>query len=367
MSTPCCESILIVDDQEENLRTVEGVLSIMGYQVSAAKSCRQALEVLEAKLPDIILLDVMMPETDGLATCRIIKADPRWVDIPVIFLSAADDKNLIVEALETGGVDYVTKPFNRAELVSRVRTQMTLKKASDQLRMLAEDKDEILGILAHDVKNSLAGMRMSAGLLKAHGDAMPERCAPLVDNILSATDRMLNFMKEFLANQHAEHLQMKRISVDLREMVKLQVSMHGPAAEAKEIQLISSLPPQSVMVHADSDGVAQILDNLLSNAIKFTPPSGKVSIELETPSAGMARCIVRDTGPGFTADDIAMMFRRYRRLSAQPTADEPSTGLGLSIVKRLADAMGGSVTLSQNLQQGAEFTVLLPLYHEEAI
>ena len=366
MSSHSQESILIVDDQEENLRIVEGVLSIMGYDVRLARSCRHALELLEVKIPDIILLDVMMPDMDGLATCRIIKADPRWVDTPVIFLSAADDKNLIVEALETGGVDYVTKPFNRAELVSRVRTQMTLKKASDQLRALAEDKDEILGILAHDVKNSLAGMRISAGLLKAHGEALPDRCIPLVDNILSATDRMLNFMKEFLANQHAEHLQMKKQPVDLREMVQVQVSMHRPAAEAKQISLHAALPPGQVMIEGDREGVSQILDNLLSNAIKFTPSSGQVVISLEGTTAGVAKCIVKDSGPGFTAEDKARMFRRYRRLSAQPTADEPSTGLGLSIVKRLADAMGGSVTLSPSSDPGAEFTVLLPAYSGEA-
>ncbi len=366
MTEPSRESILIVDDQEENLRIVEGVLSMMDYEVILAKSCQQALERLETRIPDLILLDVMMPEVDGLATCRIIKSDPRWVDTPVIFLSAADDKNLIVEALETGGVDYVTKPFNMAELVSRVRTQMTLKKASDQLRALAEDKDEILGILAHDVKNSLAGMRISAGLLRSYGEHMPDRCVPLVDNILSATDRMLNFMKEFLANQHAEHLQMKKQRVNLRQMVESLGNMHLPAAEAKQLSLSISLPEREVMVEADKEGVSQILDNLLSNAIKFTPSGGKVAVTLESPSAGAARLLVKDNGPGFTPEDRAKMFRRYGKLSAQPTAGEPSTGLGLSIVKRLAEAMSGSISLSQKTNHGAEFTVILPIHNGDA-
>jgi two-component system, sensor histidine kinase and response regulator len=234
MNIPRREMILIVDDQEENLRMVGNVLTMMSYEVSLAKSAEQAMQALSERSPDLILLDVMMPDTDGLTACRRIKAEPRWEAIPVIFLSAADDKNLIVQALETGGVDYVTKPFNMAELVSRVRTQLALKSANDQLRVLAEDKDEILGILTHDLKNSLAGMRLSAGLLQSRIGEMPPRCAPLVENIVNATERMLAFVKEFLANQHAEHLQMKKQAVNVIDVVSGLAATHQSAADAKK-------------------------------------------------------------------------------------------------------------------------------------
>jgi two-component system sensor histidine kinase/response regulator len=360
MNSPSREHILIVDDQEENLRMVGNVLTMMSYEVSLAKSATEAIQSLTERSPDLILLDVMMPETDGLVTCRRIKAEPRWEAIPVIFLSAADDKNLIVQALEAGGVDYVTKPFNMAELVSRVRTQLALKNANDQLRALAEDKDEILGILTHDLKNSLAGMRLSAGLLQTRIGEMPPRCAPLVSNIVNATERMLAFVKEFLANQHAEHLQIKKQPVNLCDLVAALAASHQSAADAKKIVLTARIPKTVVSVEADHEGLTQALENLVSNAIKFTPEGGEVKMSVERPKAGLARCIVRDSGPGFTSEDRAKMFRRYGRLSAQPTGDEPSTGLGLSIVKRLLDGMGGSITLSQE-SPGAEFTVSLPL------
>jgi two-component system, sensor histidine kinase and response regulator len=355
------EHILIVDDQEENLRMVGNVLTMMSYEVSLAKGAEQAIESLAQRTPDLILLDVMMPGIDGLAACRRIKADPRWESIPVIFLSAADDKNLIVQALETGGVDYVTKPFNMAELVSRVRTQLALKSANDQLRVLAEDKDEILGILTHDLKNSLAGMRLSAGLLQTRIGEMPPRCAPLVANIVNATERMLAFVKEFLANQHAEHLQIKKQPVNLCDLVAGLAASHQSAADAKKIELTTRLPKGVVWVDADLEGLRQALENLVSNAIKFTPEQGQVEMTVERPKAGMARCMVRDTGPGFTEEDRLKMFRRYGRLSAQPTGDEPSTGLGLSIVKRLLDGMGGSIALGKDGGPGAEFTVSLPV------
>ena len=355
------ETILIVDDQEENLRIVSEVLSRTAYNVLLANSAEEAYRRLNEHTPALILLDVMMPGTDGLSVCRQIKAENRWAQIPVIFLSADDDKNVIVQALESGGVDYVTKPFNRAELVTRVRTQLALKRASDQLRQLAEDKDEILGILAHDLKNSLSGMKLSAALLKARTADLEPRCAPLVQNIMNATERMLSFMKEFLANQHAEHLQMKKQVVGLSAVVEGIVSDHQPVANAKKISLRSNIPNDSVLVEADQEGVTQALENLISNALKFTPEGGEVEVTVKRPRAGIVKCMISDNGPGFTEEDRSHMFRRYGRLSAQPTGDEPSTGLGLSIVKRLMTAMGGDVILSEpSSRNGAEFIVSLP-------
>lgn len=355
------ETILIVDDQEENLRMVGSVLSMMRYNILLAKNAEQAFLRLTESLPDLILLDVMMPDIDGLAVCRQIKEDERWADIPVIFLSADDDKNVIVQALETGGVDYVTKPFNRAELVSRVRTQLALKQARDRLHALAEDKDEILGILAHDLKNSLAGMKLSAGLLQTRSGELPPRCVPLVENIMNATERMLSFMHEFLANQRAEQLHIKHVRVNLVDIVVRVVKSQMTAAQVKGIALTTQLPKSTVLVEADPEGVTQALENLVSNAIKFSAEGGEVEVTVEEPSAGMVRCRVRDTGPGFTAEDRPKLFKRYGRLSAQPTGGESSTGLGLSIVKRLVDAMRGSISLAEDTKVGAEFIITLPM------
>lgn len=361
MITPPVETILIVDDQEENLRVVGQVLSMMHYSILLAQSAEEAFKQLAQRTPDLILLDVMMPDIDGLTTCRRLKADPRWTNIPVIFLSADDDKNVVVQALETGGVDYVTKPFNRAELVSRVRTQLALKQARDQLHALAEDKDEILGILAHDLKNSLAGMKLSAGLLKNRSKELPQRCLPLVDNIMNATERMLSFTQDFLANQRAEGLQIRLGKINLLEVVSRVVSNHQIAAQAKKISLLTKLPKIAVMVTADFEAVSQALENLVSNAIKFSSEGGEVEVTVHRPVADMVKCHVRDTGPGFSMEDRSKLFKRYGRLSAQPTGGESSTGLGLSIVKRLIQAMNGSITLVDGSDKGAEFIISLPV------
>lgn len=358
------EKILVIDDQEDNIRIVGTLLAMMGYEVVPATTAAQAFKRLEAAAPDLVLLDLLMPGCDGLEVCRQLKSDPRWTDLPVIFLSAADDKNLVVQALESGGVDYVTKPFNKAELLSRVRTHLALKKARDELRNLAEDKDELLGILAHDLKNHLAGMKLSASLLADLEESLPPQARKLVRTIEHSTERMLAFVKEFLANQSAEHLVLKFTDIAWADVLKTQVERHRPAAVLKNIELEFIPLEKPARVWADAEALVQVFDNLISNAVKFSPPGRRVSIEM-LPSAGnTARCRVRDEGPGFTAEDQERLFRRYGRLSARPTGGEPSTGLGLSIVKRLVEAMHGRVVLESEPGQGASFLVSLPLAEE---
>ncbi|WP_240772814.1 hybrid sensor histidine kinase/response regulator [Phragmitibacter flavus] len=355
------DTILIVDDQEQNLKVVGTVLTMTGYEVIPASSGVQALKRLEAHVPDLILLDVLMPEMDGLEVCRQIKGMPELAEIPIIFLSAADDKNLIVQALETGGVDYVTKPFNKAELLTRVRAHLALKHARDQLRHLAEDKDELLGIMAHDLKNHLAGMRMSAGLLQSREAELPEKCVKMVGNIIQSTDSMIAFVREFLANQSAERLQLRSEAVDLGLIIKGSAARHEAMAAAKNIALVLDLSSEPVVAQADAEAVTRVLDNLVSNALKFTPSGGTLTLATANGPGRWVQFSVIDDGPGFTASDEEKMFRRYARLSARPTGGEPSTGLGLSIVKRLLEGMKGIISLNKSVERGSCFVIKLPV------
>jgi two-component system, sensor histidine kinase and response regulator len=154
---------------------------------------------------------------------------------------------------------------------------------------------------------------------------------------------------------------LKKQTLNLGDFVTLLTANHQAAAQAKRITLVSQIPGTAVQVEGDREAMTQVLENLVSNALKFTPQGGNVEVIVEPSVAGMAKCIVKDNGPGFTEQDRGKMFRRYGRLSARPTGDEPSTGLGLSIVKRLLDAMGGSIVLAESGGSGAEFIVSLPI------
>jgi two-component system sensor histidine kinase/response regulator len=360
-STLARARILVVDDQPANIQVVGLALGKLGCEIIPALDGPTALKRLAAYPPDLILLDLLMPEMDGCEVCRLLRENPDWRELPVIFLSAADDKDLVVRALEAGGVDYITKPFNQAELILRVKTQLDLKRARDRLKQLAEDKDELLGILAHDLKNHLGGMQMSSQLLdkriRALGD---ERAAHLSENILNSGGQLLTFVKEFLANAAADHgLVLKPVTLNFSHAAADAIQRYAEAAQCKQLVLDTKLPTEDAAVFADASALDQVLDNLLSNALKFSPPGGAILVSIHPDEEGV-ECRIRDNGPGFTAEDRVRMFRRYARLSARPTGGEPSSGLGLSIVLKLVQEMNGELACESSPGRGATFIVRLP-------
>jgi two-component system, sensor histidine kinase and response regulator len=354
--------ILVVDDQPANIQIVGAVLGKLGHEIIPASDGVTALKRVALRMPDLILLDLLMPVMNGFEVCLQLKLNPEWKEIPVIFLSAADDKDMIVRALNSGGVDYITKPFNQAELISRVRTQLALKTARDQLKQLAEDKDELLGILAHDLKNYLGGIHMSAELMSRQIERFKEeRLTQLSDNMIRSSSAAMAFLKEFLANSASDHgFTFKSVAVNLAEVAAAAVGQYEEAARQKKIKIQTGFPAEAVIVRADVFALDQVLDNLISNALKFTSPGKQIFISAR-PAGTHAECVIRDEGPGFTAEDKTKMFRRYGRLSARPTGGEPSTGLGLSIVRKLVQGMGGELSCDSIPENGATFIVRLPL------
>jgi two-component system, sensor histidine kinase and response regulator len=353
--------ILVVDDQPANVQIVGSVLGKLGHEIVPAADGATALKRLAVRAPDLILLDVLMPDMDGFEVCRQLKANPDWKDIPVIFLSAADDKELIVRALNAGGVDYITKPFNQAELVSRVRTQLALKTARDRLAQIAQDKDELIGILTHDLKNHIGGISMSAALLYRRVETLHDgKMTQLSENILRSSEQLLAFVKEFLANAATDYgFTLKSEPVDAVKMATAVVKEYQELARRKKLAIHPDFPAETIRVLADPQALNQVLDNLLSNALKFTPPNKNIFIAVRKLDRHV-ECVVRDEGPGFMAEDRTKMFRRYGRLSARPTGGEPSTGLGLSIVHKFVQAMKGELVFESTPGNGATFTIRLP-------
>lgn len=357
---PAPAQILVVDDQPANIQLIGSILGKHGHEIIPASDGPTALRRVALRLPDLILLDLLMPGMDGCEVCRQLRANQAWNDVPVLFLSAADDKDFIVRALAAGAIDYITKPFSHAELISRVHTQLALKMTRDQLKQIAEDKDELVGILTHDLKNHLGGMEMSASLLRDRMTTLgDEKARLLCENIFLSTNQLLAFVKEFLANSAAEHhLVPNRALVDVCDAVRRTAERYHDAALRKQLVIHAFLPEEGAVVLTDGGMLSQILDNLTSNAVKFSAPDRL--IELSVQAAGdLVECHIRDQGPGFTAEDRAKMFRRYSRLSARPTGGEPSTGLGLSIIKRLVHLLKGDLTWESSPGRGTTFVLRL--------
>jgi two-component system sensor histidine kinase/response regulator len=353
--------LLIVDDQDENHQSIGPVLDKLGFEIDSAKSGAQALDRMMTRHIDLVLIDLLNPDADGFHLCRLISENPAWAGIPVIIHSLRGDKNLSARAFESGAADCMTSSFNQAELISRIRAQLSHKFDRDNLKKLADDKEESLGLLMHQLKNHLVGMNMTAEVLR-DGNMLPHDLSLglMLEDISRSSGQMLSFVNLFLANASTDHqFEIKLEPVCLSEAASRSVQLFQEAARRKELVVHASFPVEGALVHADPNALNQVLDNLLSNAVKFSPLGKEISVVVR-PTAGYVECQVQDQGSGFTPEDKGMMFRRYGRLSARPTGGESSAGLGLSIVKKLMEAMSGELACESDPGSGASFSIRLP-------
>ncbi len=355
--------ILVVDDIARNLQLLGNILTSKGYEVLFATSGETALERLDARVPDIILLDLMMPGMDGMEVCRRIKASPKTIDIPVIFLTAANDAENAVRALGQGAVDYIFKPFNTAELLARVRTHVALKRTRDELHRIIKQKNELLSVVAHDLKNPLSSIRFSAIMLEESGLEDPDPRAELVRTIIDTCENALEFIQKGLS-RNAQSALLERVHlapVELLDVLTQVIQENLPLAYQKQMEIDLDFDESLSRVQADREAFARALNNLVSNAIKFSPAGRGVLLKVR-PSANkpFIRLSVIDQGPGLSAEDLAHLFKPYRRLSAQPTGGESSTGLGLSITRDLMTKMGGRIGCESQHGAGAHFWIELP-------
>lgn len=356
-------TILVVDDQEPNVQLVCGFLLDEGYEVVPASSGPQALERLASQLPDLILMDVLMPGMDGFALCERVRLIPECAAIPVIFLSAADESEFIVRALESGGVDYITKPFRKAELIARVRTHLALKTSRDKLAQLLSEKDELMAVLAHDLKNPLTAISLGVQTLQSKTNPDAAFLQKVTTHIDTTVNNMRDSIETLLSEKASERAEFPLTyqPINLQAALKDAISALRPAAGAKQTKIELEVPASSIIVLADAHALRHILDNLISNAIKFSPPGSTILVKaIEEPNE-MPACLVMDEGPGLTVEDHSGLFQKYSRLSARPTAGESSTGLGLAIVKMLTDRMSGTIKAENRKDgPGAVFTLCLP-------
>lgn len=352
------DCLLVVDANEADVAALASMLGKVGFEILPALSGAQAIDTLATRRPDLILLDLHLPDMDGFEVCRRIQENAEWAEIPVIFLSASEDKNLVARALESGGLDYIAKPFHKQELLSRVRTHLMLKTSRDYARRLAQDKDEMLGMISHHLQNHLVGMHMSAQfLLEMAQSTTDPKIRLMAENIRTSSAQMRAFLKAFLANAAADHgLNLQMEALNLADAVMRAMQQYEDAARAKNLVLRANLPSTALLVRADPTGLSQVLDNLLSNAVKFSPPGEEILVSVLM-AQGNVEFHIQDHGEGFTEEDKSRMFRRYARLSARPTGGEPSTGLGLSIVKKLVHAMNGELICDSIPGKGTTFVV----------
>jgi signal transduction histidine kinase len=352
--------VLVVDDQQANVRMVGALLSRSGCQVLTALGGLEGLEQARTHKPDVVLLDMRMPGMDGFQVMAQLREQPETRDLPVIFLTADDDRENLVRAFASGAIDYITKPFVAEELLARVRTHVDLKKSRDALRRFAQEKQQMAELVAHDLRNYFANIVFAADMVGSGavsaGDGQLQRMA---ESIRSSADSGMLFLQAFLEQQeHVAH-GAEVEPLPLRQLLCEVVDLLGRSASSKGIEL-ELLEQETIIVSGLRPGVAHVLQNLVSNAIKYSPPGSRVSIGA-TQSARTGRVQVLDRGPGIREEDQARLFQRFTKLGNEPTQGESSTGLGLAMAKQQARAMGGNLWYDPREGGGSIFTLELPL------
>ena len=368
-------TVLIVDDMPENIQVLSGILYQRGVNIAIAQSGQEALNIVTKKAPDLILLDVMMPEMNGFTVCKHLKDNPATRHIPIIFLTARTQPDDVVNGFESGAVDYITKPFNPDELLSRVFTHLELKRAHDiittQNTQLAEQnralndvnasKDKFFSIIAHDLRNPFNALLSLTGLLQDElSHYSMDDIERFVQRIHQASERSYALLENLLEWSRSQTGSIRYVpqKAYLKMLVTESIREIEPHAHSKNITIAVDIPG-NLAFYADVKMLAAIIRNLSSNAIKFTPSGGTVTIEGKYSDEVVQLC-VRDTGIGIKPEYLDRLFRIDIHHSTYGTAEEKGSGLGLILCKEFAEKHGGSIYVESEYGAGSVFTVTLP-------
>ena len=350
-------TVLIVDDKPQNLRLISDFLAEQGFDLMLTRSGAQALKKARLATPDLVLLDVRMPETDGFEVCRRLKADPQTADVPVIFMTAVDDTAHKVEGFRLGAVDYVTKPIQREELLARIQHHLQLNRLQKELTAKSQDlalKNAELEAYAHTIAHSLKTPLAAAGrfleiLCKFKSDNLSSEqrhLAQQAQSALAMTDEVIDALL-LLSTVAQQHVELKPL--DMGSLVGQALSqLAEPLARQRASVQVPQTWPQAL---GYAPWVGEVWLNLLSNALKYggSPPSLEV---VGVPDGPHVRFSVRDNGQPLSEDERRRVFTPFTRLHKERAAGH---GLGLATVQRIVSKLGGTVGVTVGSAEGNEF------------
>ena len=361
--------ILIVDDVVSNVLLLKILLTNEQFQVCTANNGTTCIEVAKTEHPDLILLDVMMPDINGFDTAVVLKKDATTRDIPIIFLTALNTPQDLVRGFQVGANDFLTKPFNKEELVMRVMQQISLvaakriiEKQNSELRATLNNRDKMYSVIAHDLRSPMASIRMVLNLVVA--SASPETVGQELYTLLDQANRESEEVHDLLDNllkwtkSQTGRLTVVKQELNLNDIIPGVVEIFDVIAQTKRIKLDYQPLDGYVKVIADNDMLKTIVRNFLSNAIKFSPEDSTIEIILKE-EGDFAKVSVCDHGVGIAADRLGSIFHKGE--TTYGTDGEEGSGLGLQLCQDFARKNDGDCTVESIEGQGSTFSVLIPL------
>ena len=359
------DRILVVDDIFDNLLVIETILEDEGYEIEIQESSKLALEMVEESPPDLILLDVMMPEIDGYEFTRRIRQNQKLPFIPILLITAYDNIS-VVEGLDAGADDFIRKPVDADELQARVRSLLRLKHSIDERDHMASLRQDFVSRFTHDLRTPLAA---SNRILKLLREGRFFEISPDIEQIfttmITSNDDLLHMVNSLLEvyRYEADCKQINFDQINIYDLVRDVVQELAPLAEEKELILKSNLEKlendhtensELHTIFADRIEIKRVLTNLIGNAIKFTQ-TGFIEVNLQL-NSDTVQIKIKDTGAGIAPEEQAILFERFR-----PGKHKNSgSGLGLYLSRRIIEAHKGSINVESESGNGSTFTIGLP-------
>jgi len=358
--------ILIVDDSVANLDYLKELLKQHSYKVAIAKNGKTAIQKSKSQTFDLILLDFVMPDMNGLEVCMKIKETTIQKDTPIIFLTANQDEKILKQAFDAGAVDFIRKPFSNIELISRVENHLNLIRSKKELAIAKEyaesatkAKGEFLANMSHEIRTPMNGIVTVIDFLKETG--LTKNQTELIDIIKTSSDNLLNIINDILdfSKIEAGQIELEELNFNLKE--ELLNVLKPLEFRAKDKGLILKLNyDKSIpeIVNGDILRIKQIIINLVNNAIKFTNTGGIVIDALVKNVQDNKLNIafrVTDTGIGIKLENQKKLFKSFSQSDASSTRKYGGTGLGLAISKNLVEMMGGQIELESEYGKGSTF------------
>lgn len=351
--------ILVVDDQPRNLQLVAAVLK-SSYRLLIADSGEKAIRAAKEKRPNLILMDVMMPDMSGYEATAALKADPLTADIPVIFLTARGDTEDLLQGFQLGGVDYILKPFVRQELLQRVQTHVRLDLQRRELNHLNEEKSKLLSVLSHDLRNLIGGNMGLLQILESDYDELSTKeIKEFIAMISSSNTQTFNLMDDLLSWLKSQNRELRMLPVPIlvSPVIEEVVALFTNALRQKRLT-VEVRCTEGLVITADQNMFETILRNLLNNAIKFSKLDSSIELRIEA-QEGETLFSVQDHGIGMSAEKVSRIWSTVFE-SDPGTAGERGSGVGLNLCRSYVENHGGRIWVDSELGAGTTFHFTIP-------
>jgi two-component system, sensor histidine kinase and response regulator len=362
--------VLIVDDVAYNVILLKEIFINHGFEVITCNSSQEVFKTIEETIPDIFLVDVIMPGINGFDLCIELKKIESVKNIPVIFLSAISDMQTKLNGLKVGGVDYIIKPYDAEEVIERVNVHLKIYSLEKENRMmiqslnqLNQEKDELMQILTHDMKSPLTSVMLYSEILKEEFGKIPqEKIIKYSNSIYDSCKKILEMIKELSRVSKIQSIKdhTKRSQFNLYEFFLNAIDLVQSQLEKKNIELIFEFSLNEPTVNLDEKRLSHIISNLLNNAIKFTNLNGRILINVNTIEKNLLRMTLQDNGIGISKKIMGTLFDKFSLSHRKGTEGEDGTGLGMYITKDFVESMDGKIFIHSEVNQGTE--VILEFY-----